>query len=144
MAALLECFQEWTAGKKGPFADLYGAMRKSPAFRPEVERVVLQYQCFHATCTRINSLKVRIDAIKQEVASLDERSHELFQTAFQLINSAIRESREISHNLMPKVIEDFGLVPALESLLNKIRQVTEIEFVFYHNMSAERLDYDIQ
>ncbi len=92
----------------------------------------------------LTAASLNLDAIKQDLSGLNDRTNQLFQTAFQLINSAIRESREISHNLMPKVIEDFGLIPALENLLNKIQQVTEIELVFYHNVCTQRLDYDIE
>lgn len=92
----------------------------------------------------LTAASLNLDAIKQEISQLGNRSQELFQTAFLLINSAIRESREISHNLMPKVIEDFGLILALENLINRIEQATGIQFLFYHNIRSNRFDYDIE
>lgn len=92
----------------------------------------------------LTAASLNLESIKQDIGQLGGKSQELFHIAFGLINSAIRESREISHNLMPKVIEDFGLILALENLINKIEHATGMEFLFFHNVSNERFDYDIE
>jgi len=92
----------------------------------------------------LTAASLNLEAVKQKIFQLDPAAQQLFHTAFQLILSAIRESREISHNLMPKVIEDFGLIPALENLLNKVRQAADARIRFYHHLSDKKLDYEVE
>ena len=62
------------------------------------------------------------------------------QTAIQLIDSMAMEMRTISHSLMPRVLEDFGLVDALESLCNRLDNTNRIKVSFIHSGVNERFD----
>ncbi|MCB9231539.1 MAG: PAS domain S-box protein [Bacteroidia bacterium] len=63
-------------------------------------------------------------------ACLDEQQHQKLETAKSLLKRAARETREISHNLTPSGLQDFGLVSALEDLCHQSQteQGPEISF----------------
>ena len=50
------------------------------------------------------------------------------------ITSAIQEAKNISHNLTPIILRDFGLIAALENLVDKINQLnkTKVRFSSYN------------
>ncbi|MEX0994936.1 MAG: hypothetical protein WD599_05365 [Balneolaceae bacterium] len=55
------------------------------------------------------------------------------------MKQAIEETRRISHNLLPKAIEDGGLVHAVESLINDMEENSEVVFYFQENIEGEKL-----
>jgi two-component system NarL family sensor kinase len=62
------------------------------------------------------------------------------QSAIQLIDSMAIEMRSISHSLMPRVLEDFGLVDALENLCNKLDNTNKIKVSFLNVGVNKRCD----
>ncbi len=55
------------------------------------------------------------------------------------LDDAIAEVRGISHQMMPRVLSEMGLVPAMDDMLNKSLGLTDIDFLFeHHNMEGER------
>ncbi|MBN4062371.1 sensor histidine kinase, partial [Bacteroidales bacterium AH-315-I05] len=49
-----------------------------------------------------------------------------------MIDTACEQVRRISHNMMPRVLEQNGLIPAIEGLLNSTLGNAAIEFDFEH------------
>ncbi len=87
----------------------------------------------------LTAASLNFDAIRQSVARLGEKDNMKFTTGLYFLNTAIEESRNIAHNVMPKAIEDFGLVPSLKSLFNIIMKSTGINVKFYENLGDIRL-----
>ena len=50
-----------------------------------------------------------------------------------MINDAIDEGREMSHSIMPKSLEDYGLIPSIKSLVNKIQLSKTFDIKFHCN-----------
>ncbi len=57
-----------------------------------------------------------------------------------LLDSAMEEAREISYNLMPSVLVDFGLVPALQLLCDQFAKRNSLKLTFHSNGIDHRLD----
>jgi len=57
-----------------------------------------------------------------------------------LLEGAMKETREISHNLMPSVLEDFGLGPALQVLCEQIADASGLSVRFLTHGNVERLE----
>ena len=81
------------------------------------------------------SLNTLNDQIKK---SLPEADYEKYNTIEKMINDAIQESRDISHNLMPKSLEDYGLIASIRSLINKINDTNTIEIEYYTNIEINK------
>lgn len=78
---------------------------------------------------------MNFESIKKATDTLPEKRKRQFKTGLSLLKKALSETRSISHNLMPKAISDYGLLPALENLVHDFEQSTEIDFTFKHNIS---------
>lgn len=92
----------------------------------------------------LTAASLNFDALKQSIKQLEEKEIIKFSTGLGFLKSAIEESRNIAHNLMPKAIEDFGLIPTLQSLLNQIEQSIGINVKFYENLGEARLNKQIE
>ncbi len=88
-------------------------------------------QTLIAASLTLNSLSEKIKE------SIDEEEFERYAHIEQMINDAIQEGRELSHNLMPKSLEDYGIIPSLRALINKINQTGTLTVEFYTNIDLD-------
>lgn len=60
-----------------------------------------------------------------------------------LTENAIANMRRISHELMPPQLETFGLIKALESLINQIETSGKIEIQLHHEGAIDTMDWPV-
>jgi len=60
------------------------------------------------------------------------------------LNYAISETRNISQNLLPKAIQDYGLELGIEALINHLRNNSDIQFYLYRNLNGVKIPENIQ
>ncbi|MCK5539234.1 MAG: sensor histidine kinase, partial [Bacteroidales bacterium] len=60
------------------------------------------------------------------------------------IDAAIRESKNIAHNLIPLALKDFGLVVAINNLIEQVNQSSEIKFEFSTFNYKERINEKLE
>ncbi len=60
------------------------------------------------------------------------------------MNEAHRTVREISFNLSPHVLKNFGLVPALEAFTNKISEVSPVVFIYDVKGVTDRFSEEVE
>lgn len=78
---------------------------------------------------------------KAKTSGLDE---ELNSTR-SILDESIAEVRGISHQMMPRVLSEMGLIPALADMLEKSLGLTEIECEFeHHNIDEQRFTESIE
>ncbi len=85
-----------------------------------------------------------LDTIGIDIELKDKAKRSLFTNTKELIDNAITEAREISHNLMPSSLIDFGLIPSLESDIKSINKSSDIRFVFYHHNVPEQISDELK
>lgn len=62
--------------------------------------------------------------------------YERFSTGVQLLMDGINDSRAIAHTLMPKQLQEFGLVDSVQKLIDSLN-TAEMEVHFIHNVESE-------
>jgi PAS domain S-box-containing protein len=67
-----------------------------------------------------------------------------FKTGLQMLEHAISETRSISHNLLPKAIQDYGLKMAVESLVNEIQSTQTMSVHLFQKYDDEIFPGNIQ
>lgn len=90
-----------------------------------------------------------IGAIKMNYQSLSKKIEkpELlpeFQKVEKMLNNAGNEVRNISHQMIPKELEQFGLVPAIEGMLNLHLGNSPLKVEFEHSGFAERIGQHVE
>lgn len=88
----------------------------------------------------LTAIKFNVE-IFEDVANLqgsDERQR--IEDIKSLLDNAMNEAREISYNLMPSVLVDFGLTPALQLLCEQFSKRDNLRIIFHSNGVDKRLD----
>lgn len=91
---------------------------------------------------KLTTVSLNFNALKSKVDKGSEVEDRLM-VGLEYLKQAIGETREISHNLMPKSIEDFGIILSIESLVADLNEYSETSFGFYHNIKDNRLSNSI-
>ena len=88
---------------------------------------------------------VNIENIIKKNNGLSDKMKERLQISFEYLNKSISETRGIAIELMPKNVQDFGLVQSIRHLINSLE--TNIDIHFYSNADqkrfAERLEISV-
>ena len=88
-----------------------------------------------------------LSTIKMSLSSLAERISDtsgivILNNTNHLINEAINTIKDISNNLSPHVLSNFGLASAISAFTSKINQTKTIEIDFKSNMENQRFEND--
>ena len=79
------------------------------------------------------------EKVRSSIDFEDPKIYDKFHMGYKFLKKAIEESRTLAHNLMPKVVDQAGIVAAIESLISAIKDSSETKFVFEQNLNDERL-----
>ncbi|MEM1407589.1 MAG: PAS domain-containing protein, partial [Bacteroidota bacterium] len=92
---------------------------------------------------KLTTAALNLNALKRDIPK-EHKGFNKLTNSLNSVNAAIRESRDIAHNLMPRSIDNFGYVPSVESMLADINSVCEIDFSFYQNLNGQRFDKKLE
>lgn len=92
----------------------------------------------------LSSAKMSISAI--EHATSTQEQEEIIANTTVLIDEAIRSLREISNNLSPHVLSDFGVARAISSFINKSKSASlhQTKIEFESNIEGVRYDTNLE
>jgi signal transduction histidine kinase len=88
-----------------------------------------------------------LSTVKMSISSLNERITDssgkvILNNTNHLVNEAISTIKDISNNLSPHILSNFGLASAISAFTTKINQTKAIEIDFKSNMENQRLEND--
>ncbi|MCE7060122.1 sensor histidine kinase [Dyadobacter sp. CY343] len=75
---------------------------------------------------------------------LSPEEQKIYDSVHQMVGSAYREVRSLSHNLMPAELEEHGLITALDRLISKLNENKNIQFEFNLTGLSDRLNNKIE
>jgi signal transduction histidine kinase len=89
-----------------------------------------------------------LSTVKMSVSALSntniQNQEEILENTNLVINEAITSIKEISNNLSPHVLTNFGLVSALKNFSHKINQTKSVHIELTSNLEAERFDHNVE
>ncbi len=90
-----------------------------------------------------------LSTVKMSVSSLaqmkhDDASREIVKNTELVINEAIKSLKEISDNLSPHILNNFGLIRALNNFSNKINITKTIRINLESDLKDERFDSSVE
>lgn len=100
----------------------------------ELERERIAEDLHDRLGSRLAAVKLHFNA-----ARVDSDDNHLFLKGIELLDGAVEEVREISHNLISGVLSKFGLVAALEDLKETLESTKQISLDLHiHNIDDRR------
>ena len=90
----------------------------------------------------LSSARMSLSVLSREERSADQR--EIIDNTTYVIDEAIRSLREISNNLSPHVLNDFGLARGVQNFIDKSAAMHDVKIRFTTNLRSERFDTDVE
>ena len=90
----------------------------------------------------LSSAKMSLSALSRDEE--DAARRELLANTTYVIDEAIRSLREISNNLSPHVLNDFGLARGVQHFVSRSAAMHEAKIRFTTNLGTERYDSDVE
>lgn len=90
-----------------------------------------------------DSLGQQLTGISYTVQKLHESKKyaaDLVQSIINQVDVSIKETKKLSHNLIPIVLIEFGLVTAMQNLIDSVNKIGKTTFQYFHFDIYERLD----
>lgn len=90
----------------------------------------------------LSSAKISLSAFA--TTEMDESRQEIFNNTRYVVDEALRSLREISNNLSPHVLSDFGLARGIQTFIDRLSSLHSVKISFATNLKGERYDTDIE
>jgi PAS domain S-box-containing protein len=92
----------------------------------------------------LTAIKFSVEILEDAAGVQGEEDRRRIADIKALLDNAIGEAREISYNLMPSVLDDFGLVPALQLLCDQFSKGNNLTVNVHIQGASGRLDPGIE
>ncbi|MBU0763974.1 MAG: sensor histidine kinase [Bacteroidetes bacterium] len=110
----------------------------------EAERRRIAREIHDGIGPALSTIKMNLESSCQDENFADDNSITQYKHSIELLDSVTTELRSISHDLLPAVLEDYGLRHGLESLCEKITGSGKMNAVFFSTLSDERLNSKLE
>ena len=90
----------------------------------------------------LSSARMSLSALERDECRPEQR--EIIGNTTYVIDEAIRSLREISNNLSPHVLNDFGLARGVQNFIDKTAAMHDVKIRFTTNLRTERYDTDVE
>ena len=87
---------------------------------------------------------MNLDSLQPEIEKLDQRKQKQFQKGLSLLKHAVTETAQISRNLLPRVVDDYGLAVAIKALVDSYNNNIEGDLTYFQNIDGLDLHHNIQ
>ncbi len=91
----------------------------------------------------LSTAKMSLSTLSNPSLSTEKRQA-IIDNSTYIIDEAIASLREISNNLSPHVLNDFGLVRGLRNFIGKNPALSALELQFASNLGDDRFDRDLE
>ena len=90
----------------------------------------------------LSSAKMSISALDR--MSVDPTQKELIASTSLVIDEAVRSLRELSNNMNPNVLNNFGLARSVQSFIKKLSPLKGVRVNFSSHLEDRRFDQDVE
>lgn len=90
----------------------------------------------------LSSVKMSLSAISTD--NLNKEQQDILQNSRLMIDEAIRSVREISNNMSPQVLQDFGLSRGVHNFISRIQSFYNVDIEFRSGIHDERFDNNVE
>jgi signal transduction histidine kinase len=90
----------------------------------------------------LSSIKMSLSAFDKK--GTNDENGEMIALTERNVDEAITTVKEISNNLSPHILKNFGLTKALEAFISRVNIGEELDIILGSNLEAKRFNYNIE
>ena len=106
-------------------------------YRQEADRKLIAYEIHDGPVQYVTAALMHLESARQSFVDAPPELNEAFNTALGLLRDTIAEARRMINGLQPMALDELGLVPAIDCLIDDYFDRKVIQFE--HHMRSERL-----
>ncbi len=125
LAAVKDITKQREAEAKAFSSFVEGENKERSRLAREIHDGIIQY---------LAASKMNLTALKYKLDDFTDDEKELFENGVAYLKQAMNETRDISHNLMPPILEDYGLALAVKTLVEDFEKGSKIECNYFQNI----------
>ena len=139
LAAHRDHLEELVASRTDELTEANGQLRRSLDLY-ERDRKLAAYEIHDGFIQPLTAAKMHLEG---QLRVVGERCPDVvgqeFRTAVLLLDDSLREARQLMNRQRPEVLDEFGLLAAIEHLVLENRKRNDIDIVFSHEVQFDRL-----
>ena len=93
----------------------------------EAERRRIAQELHDGLGQSLTAIRLHLNALESDVSQFAQRNRESFEKLKLILQTTTQEVKSISHDLMPNVLQDYGLVKALKFLCQTLDEASPVE-----------------
>jgi PAS domain S-box-containing protein len=101
---------------------------------------LMAYDIHDGLAQKLTGAMMYLQVLDQPKFGISENARGTYQTAVQLLQDAMTETRRLIAGLRPPILEESGLVAAIEYLISETSRRSEVEVEFQNDVQIERFD----
>jgi signal transduction histidine kinase len=105
----------------------------------ERDRQLMAYEIHDGLVQLLTGAMMGFQAVGPLLASDAKESERVFQQGLQTLREGIAEARRLIGGLRPPVLDEMGVIAAVEDLVHAARQRTKVEIDLHHEVAFGRL-----
>ncbi|KAB8153505.1 sensor histidine kinase [Kordia sp. TARA_039_SRF] len=117
-------------------------MLKATIVAQEAERNRIAQDLHDAISAKLNVVSLSANFLLEEENVTPQETEEIIHHMLKVTNKTIESSRKIAHNLLPPILEKFGLGAALEELCDEFNNSKKVTVCYKIDYEAGRLSQD--
>jgi len=134
----------FSSAERNPQRELEEALREEQLQRQlldlhERERRMIAYEIHDGLAQQLTGALFTFQALGQLREKDSPEAQRLFQAGLQLLTDGITETRRLISGLRPPILDESGVVVAIEYVVGDFEKRTGMEIDFYHDVRFDRL-----
>lgn len=109
----------------------------------EINRNALAMELHDGICQTVSTIKLVAERLDEHLVNSEE-SEQIYTEMINIIDSAVKEIRELSYSLTPKLLGEFGLISAIQTLLDQVRTNSDLHISFQHYGNEDRISQKLE
>jgi PAS domain S-box-containing protein len=109
----------------------------------EEERIRIAREIHDELGQQLTGLKMDVYWLNKKLEAKDEKIQEKISGIIDLINETVKSVRRISSNLRPSILDDLGLIAALEWHSREVEKRSEIKVHFSTRLTEQEIPADV-
>ncbi len=105
----------------------------------ERERKLVAYEIHDGLAQQLSGALMQFQAYRNSKERVAEDAQASFDTGINLLTSAMTEARRLISDLRPLVLDESGIVAAIECLVHEVGKREKPEIAFVHDIQPDRL-----
>jgi PAS domain S-box-containing protein len=90
----------------------------------------------------LSSIRIYVNLIQTKTPEQEKERVELIDIAKQLLDDAVLQTKNISYNIMPEILGEYGLIPSIKAFCTKINKANKVRIEIQTDNFGEEERFD--